>query len=70
MRGKPFFCQFSDFPIMKIEKRIKHIPMMENRSNFSPKIITLNSVAAIGSTMPRADAVPTGKLFIESVYKK
>ena len=49
---------------------INTIPMNVARLNLSPSNITLNNVAAIGSTIPKAAAVPTGKVLSESVYKK
>ena len=42
------------------------IPINPNTSGISPKRKMLNTVAAIGSTMERADTVVAGSDFIES----
>ena len=54
----------------KTELRIRIMPHTELASRGSAKSITLNSVAAIGSTIPRAVAVPAGNVFNARVYRK
>ena len=46
------------------------IPIEEYILNFSPKIVTLNKVAASGSIILSDDAVPAGRYLSDNVYKK
>lgn len=54
----------------KTDPKIRIIPHIEKPFSDSPNKITLNSVADMGSIMPRADAVPAGISFSAKVYKK
>lgn len=49
------------------EISIRTIPHIENVSKGSENRTTLNKVAAAGSSMESADAVPTGRFLNESV---
>jgi len=49
---------------------MREMPQRDGIDNDSPNKTMLKIVADIGSTMPSAAAVPTGRSFSARVYKK
>ena len=54
---------------MNTAPKIKIIPQIDEIPSGSLKRRTLNIVAASGSTIPSADTVPAGSVFIAVVYR-
>ena len=60
---------YSDFPSKYTATNMARIPIIERKSGNSLKNTALKTVAAIGSTILKADAVPADKCFIDQVKR-